>query len=93
MPILPVAFRLGRLRTLKALDLPRHLRRDPSGFVRQYTGPVLARPLVVSVHDVSYLEHPQYFTRFRSIQLGSRCGEHWSAPRGADASEFSPSQF
>jgi len=24
---------------------------------------------VVSVHDVSYLEHPQYFTRFRSLQL------------------------
>ncbi len=26
-------------------------------------------PLVVSVHDVSYLEHPQYFTRFRAAQL------------------------
>jgi glycosyltransferase involved in cell wall biosynthesis len=36
----------------------------------QYTGPVFsAAPLVVSVHDVSYLEYPQYFTRFRSLQL------------------------
>jgi glycosyltransferase involved in cell wall biosynthesis len=28
-----------------------------------------AAPLVVSVHDVSFLEYPQYFTRFRSLQL------------------------
>ena len=53
------------------LDLPRHLRRDcPDLLHVQYTGPVFSPvPLVVSVHDVSYLEHPQYFTRFRSIQL------------------------
>jgi glycosyltransferase involved in cell wall biosynthesis len=25
--------------------------------------------MVVSVHDVSYLEHPQYFTKFRATQL------------------------
>ena len=36
----------------------------------QYTGPLSCSvPLVVSVHDVSYLEHPQYFTRLRSRQL------------------------
>jgi glycosyltransferase involved in cell wall biosynthesis len=36
----------------------------------QYTGPLSCPvPLVVSVHDVSYLEHPQYFTRLRSRQL------------------------
>jgi len=53
------------------LDLPRHLRRDRPDLLHvQYTGPVFSPvPLVVSVHDVSYLEHPQYFTRFRSIQL------------------------
>jgi glycosyltransferase involved in cell wall biosynthesis len=53
------------------LDLPRHLRRDRPDLLHvQYTGPVFSPvPLVVSVHDVSYLEHPQYFTRFRSMQL------------------------
>lgn len=53
------------------VDLPRHLRQDrPELLHVQYTGPLLSSiPLVVSVHDVSYLEHPQYFTRFRSLQL------------------------
>src|SRR6185369_15386044 len=53
------------------LDLPRHLHRDRPDLLHvQYTGPVYSPvPLVVSVHDVSYLEHPQYFTRFRSMQL------------------------
>src|SRR6185436_10253392 len=53
------------------VDLPNHLRRDRPDLLHvQYTGPVFsAAPLVVSVHDVSYLEHPQYFTRFRSLQL------------------------
>jgi glycosyltransferase involved in cell wall biosynthesis len=53
------------------VDLPQHLRRDrPDVLHVQYTGPVFsAAPLIVSVHDVSYLEHPQYFTRFRSLQL------------------------
>lgn len=53
------------------VDLPRHLRRDRPDLLHvQYTGPVFSpTPLVVSVHDVSYLEYPQYFTRFRSLQL------------------------
>jgi len=53
------------------LDLPRHLRRDRPDLLHvQYTAPLFSpAPLVVSVHDVSYLEYPQYFTRFRSIQL------------------------
>ena len=53
------------------LDLPRHVRRDRPDLLHvQYTGPLTSSaPLVVSVHDVSYLEHPQYFTRFRSLQL------------------------
>lgn len=53
------------------LDLPFRLRRDlPDLLHVQYTGPLLAKvPLVVSVHDVSYLEYPEYFTRFRSTQL------------------------
>jgi glycosyltransferase involved in cell wall biosynthesis len=70
----------GRIRTRRVsqnpykrlgMDLPQHLRRDrPDLFHVQYTGPVFsAAPLVVSVHDVSFLECPQYFTRFRSLQL------------------------
>lgn len=53
------------------LDLPMKLRYDKPDLLHvQYTGPLACKvPLVVSVHDVSYLEHPQYFTRFRSAQL------------------------
>jgi glycosyltransferase involved in cell wall biosynthesis len=36
----------------------------------QYTAPLgCAVPVVVSVHDVSFLEHPEYFTRDRAWQL------------------------
>lgn len=36
----------------------------------QYTAPIYCPvPLVVSVHDVSYLERPEYFTASRRIQL------------------------
>jgi glycosyltransferase involved in cell wall biosynthesis len=53
------------------LDLPMKLRYDRPDLLHvQYTAPLgCPVPLVVSVHDVSYLEHPQYFTRFRSTQL------------------------
>lgn len=54
-------------------DLPRRLRQDrPSLLHVQYTGPLFCPvPVIVSVHDVSFLEHPEYFTLFRSVQL--RC--------------------
>jgi glycosyltransferase involved in cell wall biosynthesis len=36
----------------------------------QYTAPLgCPVPVVVSVHDVSFLEHPEYFTRDRAMQL------------------------
>ncbi len=36
----------------------------------QYTAPLACPvPVVVSVHDVSFLEHPEYFTRDRAMQL------------------------
>ena len=36
----------------------------------QYTAPIgCPVPVVVSVHDVSFLEHPEYFTRDRAWQL------------------------
>jgi len=54
-----------------ALDLPRGMREDrPELLHVQYTGPLFTKvPLVVSVHDVSYLELPDFFTRFRREQL------------------------
>ncbi len=55
------------------LDLPRWVRKDrPSLLHVQYTAPAYCpAPVVVSVHDVSFLEYPQYFTAFRAMQL--RC--------------------
>jgi glycosyltransferase involved in cell wall biosynthesis len=36
----------------------------------QYTAPLINRtPVVVSVHDVSFIEHPEYFTPLRGTQL------------------------
>ena len=56
--------RLGR-------DLSRKLRQDRPDLVHvQYTAPLgCPVPVVVSVHDVSFLEHPEYFTLPRAIQL------------------------
>src|SRR5579862_2191976 len=53
------------------LDLPGHLREDRPDLLHvQYTAPLFNPvPTVVSVHDVSYLEYPEYFTRFRAAQL------------------------
>jgi glycosyltransferase involved in cell wall biosynthesis len=52
-------------------DLPRRLRQDRPHLLHvQYTAPVFCPvPVVVSVHDVSFLEHPEYFTPFRALQL------------------------
>lgn len=53
------------------VDIPLSLRRDRPDLLHvQYTGPLFSNvPMVVSVHDISYLEHPEYFTAFRSRQL------------------------
>ena len=54
-----------------AWDLPQHLNRDRPDLLHvQYTSPLRTSvPLVVTIHDVSYLELPEYFTRFRAMQL------------------------
>ncbi|HEY1206646.1 MAG: glycosyltransferase family 1 protein [Bryobacteraceae bacterium] len=56
--------RLGR-------DLPRQLRRDRPDLIHvQYTAPLACpAPIVVSVHDVSFLEYPNYFPAARALQL------------------------
>jgi glycosyltransferase involved in cell wall biosynthesis len=52
-------------------DLPRRVAEDrPSLLHVQYTAPLsCSAPIVVTVHDVSFLEHPEYFTSFRAMQL------------------------
>lgn len=52
-------------------DLPARLREHRPDLLHvQYTAPLgISVPVVATVHDVSYLEHPQYFTRYRALQL------------------------
>jgi glycosyltransferase involved in cell wall biosynthesis len=52
-------------------DLPMKLRRDRPDLLQvQYTAPVACPvPVVVNVHDVSFLEHPEYFAAGRARQL------------------------
>lgn len=52
-------------------DLSAAVRRDlPDLLHVQYTAPLdSVAPVVVTVHDVSYLEHPEYFSYFRRTQL------------------------
>jgi len=52
-------------------DLPRRVAEDRPALLHvQYTAPLTCPvPIVVSVHDISYLEHPEYFTNFRAMQL------------------------
>jgi glycosyltransferase involved in cell wall biosynthesis len=52
-------------------DLAHRVRKDrPDVLHVQYTAPVGCNvPVVTTVHDVSYLEHPEYFTRDRALQL------------------------
>ena len=52
-------------------DIPALLRKHRPDLLHvQYTAPLSCPvPVVVSVHDVSYLEHPEFFTRFRATQL------------------------
>ena len=57
----------------------------------QYTAPVACPvPVVVSVHDVSFIEHPEYFTRERAFQLQWTVGRTVRlAARVLTGSEFS----
>jgi len=72
-------------------DLPRRLRQDRPNLLHvQYTAPMFCPvPIVVSVHDVSFLEHPEYFTSFRALQL--RCTVHRTVK--AASCVLTPSEF
>src|SRR5690349_22728990 len=53
------------------LELALRVRQDRPDLLHvQYTAPLACPvPVVVSVHDVSFLEHPDYFPFYRSLQL------------------------
>ncbi len=59
------------------VDLARRVRQDcPDLLHVQYTSPLFCpAPVVVSIHDVSYLEHPEFFPAARRMQL------QWSVER------------
>jgi len=68
------------------------LRKDKPDLVHvQYTAPLLGRaPVVVTVHDVSFLEHPGYFTWSRRAQLRHTVAQTVKhAARVLTVSEFS----
>jgi glycosyltransferase involved in cell wall biosynthesis len=73
-------------------DLSRQLRRDRPQLVHvQYTAPVgCPVPVVVTVHDVSFLEHPEFFPKARALQLRQTVARTVkSAARILTVSEFS----
>lgn len=72
-------------------DLPRKLRQDRPDLLHvQYTAPLFCPvPVVASVHDVSFLEHPEYFTRSRAWQL--RCTVKRTVRKAVRV--FTPSDF
>jgi glycosyltransferase involved in cell wall biosynthesis len=52
-------------------DLAKKVREDRPDILHvQYTAPIgCSVPVIATVHDVSFLEHPEYFTRARAWQL------------------------
>src|SRR5215468_6544099 len=77
-------------------DLARLCREDRPDLLHvQYTAPLACPvPVVVSVHDVSFLEHPEYFTRDRAIQLQFTVRRTvYGAARILTGSEFSKSSI
>jgi len=74
------------------VQLPWRLLLDRPDLIHvQYTAPLPCPvPIVVSVHDVSFLEHPEYFTPVRALQLRNTVRRTIrSAARIITVSEFS----
>jgi glycosyltransferase involved in cell wall biosynthesis len=80
-PWVPARFSSRRVSTNPfvrlGFELSRNLRQDRPDLLHvQYTAPLACPvPVVVSVHDVSFLEHPEFFPRYRALQL------RWSVSR------------
>lgn len=77
----PARFRARRIAANPVLrlgfDLARKLRQDRPDLIHvQYTAPLACpAPVVVSVHDISFLEYPEFFRPARAMQL------RWSVRR------------
>jgi glycosyltransferase involved in cell wall biosynthesis len=75
LPVIPAGFRTETVSTNPFIRLGAEipfslLRERPDLLHVQYTSPlVCSAPIVVSVHDVSFLEYPSYFSRARAMQL------------------------
>lgn len=73
------------------LDLTSRLWQDRPDLVHvQYTAPLACPvPVVVSVHDVSFLDHPEFFSRARATQL------RWTVARTVRTAAriLTPSEF
>ena len=77
-------------------ELAKRVRQDlPELLHVQYTAPAFCpAPVVVSVHDVSFLEHPEYFPRWRAWQLQTTVGRTVrTAAKILTGSEFSRSSI
>ena len=72
-------------------DLPARLRGHRPALVHvQYTAPLGCRvPVIVTIHDMSFLECPQYFTPARALQLRLTVGRTAEAA----ACVLTPSEF
>jgi glycosyltransferase involved in cell wall biosynthesis len=97
---LPANIRTRRVATNPFLrlgfDLAMRCRQDRPDLLHiQYTAPLACPvPVVVSVHDVSFLEHPEYFTRDRAVQLQFTVRRTvYRASRILTGSEFSKSSI
>jgi glycosyltransferase involved in cell wall biosynthesis len=75
-------------------ELTRQIRSDRPDLLHvQYTAPLAcSAPVIATVHDVSFLEHPEYFPRTRALQLRWSVGRTVErAARVLTGSEFSRS--
>ena len=74
-PAIPARFRVQTVSTNPFIRLGAEipfslLREQPDLLHVQYTSPLVCPvPIVVSVHDVSFLEFPEYFSKARATQL------------------------
>lgn len=72
---IPASFAVARVSRNPFLrlgaELSLQLRKTPQDLLHvQYTAPLFCpTPVVVTIHDVSYLDHPEYFLSFRAHQL------------------------
>ena len=75
LPAIPARFRVQTVSTNPFIRLGAEipfslLREQPDLLHVQYTSPLVCPvPVVVSVHDVSFLEFPEYFSKARATQL------------------------